>query len=132
MDSQLPKSSQKVISYSALATSIVFGIAGQLLMKSTMIGKFEGFLAESFWLRLVLALSVYSFGVANWIVALRSVKLSIAYPLTSLNYIGILLGSYYLFGEIITFSRIMGVLAIFFGVLLVAIPFKKQPTPSGR
>ncbi len=132
MDAQLTNSNSKVISYLALAISIVFGIAGQLLMKSTMSGRFDGSFTQPFLLQLVLAISVYSFGVINWIVALRSVKLSIAYPLTSLNYIGILLGSHYFFNETITFSRIVGVLLIFIGVLLVAIPLTTQPIPLDR
>jgi multidrug transporter EmrE-like cation transporter len=122
----------KLISYAALFTSIAFGITGQLLMKSTMSGTNTGFFAGSFPLQLLFALSIYSIGVANWIVALRQVKLSIAYPLTSLNYVGILFGSYYFFDEQISVTRIIGVVAIFIGVLLVAIPVKKLNAVDDR
>jgi drug/metabolite transporter (DMT)-like permease len=122
----------KLISYAALLTSIAFGITGQLLMKSTMSGTNSGLFAGAFPLQLLLALTVYSIGVANWIVALRYVKLSIAYPLTSLNYVGILFGSYYFFDEKISITRIIGVVAIFIGVLLVAIPVKKLNSVDDR
>jgi multidrug transporter EmrE-like cation transporter len=114
----------KLISYIALFVSIAFGITGQLLMKFTMSGNNPS-LTGAFLLQLLFALTIYTVGVANWIVALRHVKLSIAYPLTSLNYVGILLGSSYFFDEKISATRIIGIVAIFIGVLLVAIPVKK-------
>lgn len=125
MTAQSLTSRQKILSYSTLFASIGFGIVGQLLMKHTMSSSTLGF-NWSFIQQLILALTVYSLGIVNWIFALRFVKLSIAYPLTSLNYVGILFGSYYLFDEKITPIRIAGVALIFLGVLLVAIPIKKK------
>lgn len=113
-----------LISYIALFVSIGFGIIGQLLMKHTMSNKADDFLTWSFIQQLGLALTIYTLGVMNWIYALRSVKLSIAYPLTSLNYVGILLGSYYFFDETVTWIRVVGVILIFVGVLFVALPKK--------
>jgi len=126
MNVQPSASRLKVISYAALFTSIAFGIVGQLLMKFTMSSKADVFLTGYWFLQLGLALTVYTLGVVNWVVALRYVKLSIAYPLTSLNYVGILLGSYYFFNEQITVTRALGVVLIFGGVLLVAIPLKQS------
>ncbi|WP_375513309.1 EamA family transporter [uncultured Nostoc sp.] len=118
-------SNVKIIPYIILFISILFSISGQLLMKHTMSHTNEGLFNWVFIQKLVLAISVYCLGVINWILALRSVKLSIAYPLTSLNYVGILFGSYYFFNEEITLTRIAGVITIFLGVLLVVIPLKK-------
>ena len=95
-------------------------------MKHTMSHTNEGLFTWVFIQQLTLAVSVYCLGIVNWILALRSVKLSIAYPLTSLNYVGILFGSYYFFNEVITLTRIAGVITIFLGVLLVVIPLKKS------
>ncbi|MCC5627740.1 EamA family transporter [Nostoc sphaeroides] len=119
-------SNVKIIPYIILFVSILFSISGQLLMKHTMSHANEGLFNWVFIQKLVLAISVYCLGVINWILALRSVKLSIAYPLTSLNYVGILFGSYYFFNEEITLTRIAGVITIFLGVLLVVIPLKKS------
>ncbi|MCC5608506.1 EamA family transporter [Nostoc sp. CHAB 5834] len=119
-------SNVKIIPYIILFVSILFSISGQLLMKHTMSNTNEGLFNWVFIQNLVLAISVYCLGVLNWILALRSVKLSIAYPLTSLNYVGILFGSYYFFAEEITLTRIAGVITIFFGVLLVVIPLRKS------
>ncbi len=114
----------QIIPYIILFVSILFSISGQLLMKHTMSNMNEGLFTWSFIQQLVLSITVYCLGIANWILALRSVKLSIAYPLTSLNYVGILFGSYYFFNEVITPTRIAGVMTIFLGVLLVVIPLK--------
>lgn len=122
MNSASPPTRLKLISYTTLFASIAFGIVGQLLMKHTMSNSFTGFFTWSFIQQLVLALTIYSLGIVNWIVALRFVKLSIAYPLTSLNYVGILFGSYYLFNERITQVRVAGVILIFVGVLFVVLP----------
>ncbi|WP_428850476.1 EamA family transporter [Nostoc sp. DedVER01b] len=94
-------------------------------MKYTMSHTDEGVFTWEFIQKLALAVSVYCLGIVNWILALRTVKLSIAYPLTSLNYVGIFFGSSYFFHELITPTRIAGVLTIFMGILLVVIPQKK-------
>src|SRR5947208_11804517 len=104
---------------SPLALSIVFGVAGQLLLKWVavhVIGTAFGWL---YLFQVGAALLVYSLGVVNWILALRHLRLTVAYPVTSLSYVGILWGSYYWFGEEITVARATGVGLIFLGVLLV-------------
>lgn len=131
MNAESSTSRLKLISYLTLFLSIAFGILGQLLMKHTMSSKTEQLFTWTFIQQLVLALSVYSLGIVNWIFALRTVKLSIAYPLTSLNYVGILLGSYYFFDEKITLIRVVGVVLIFLGVLLVALPIKNSQIQKG-
>lgn len=114
------------IAYTTLLASIAFSITGQLLMKWTMLNSVESLFTWSFFQQLILAVGLYSLGVVNWIIALRFIKLSVAYPLTSLNYIGILLGSYYFFNEEIPPIRLVGVFFVFVGVLLVALPQKKH------
>ncbi len=126
MISKGSNSHPKLIAYITLFASILFGTAGQLLMKKTMSSDTQEFFTWLFFLQLLLALAVYSIGVINWILSLRFLKLSIAYPLTSLNYVGILLGSYYFFDEKLTPLRVMGVLLVFLGILFVVIPVKSQ------
>ncbi|WP_138505591.1 DMT family transporter [Nostoc sp. PA-18-2419] len=117
----------QITSYIILAISILFSISGQLLMKHTMSNSsHEGLFTWEFLQQLTLSVAVYCLGIVTWILALRNVKLSIAYPVTSLNYVGILFGSYYFFNEVITVSRILGVFTIFVGVLLVVIPQKNS------
>lgn len=125
MKSMSQISNFKIIPCIILFVSILLSICGQLLMKNAMLYTNEGVFTWDFLQKLSLAITVYCLGIVNWILALRSVKLSIAYPLTSLNYVGILFGSYYFFNEVITVTRILGVITIFLGVLLVVNPIKK-------
>ena len=100
----------------ALCTSIALGIAGQLLLKQAALLTVGGRYDLSMLGVLILALFVYSSGIVNWIFALRHLRLSIAYPLTSLSYVGILWGSAYWFGEHVPSTRAIGVALIFIGV----------------
>ena len=77
------------------------------------------------------ALGVYGLGVVNWIIALRSVNLGVAYSLSSLNYVGIFLGSYFFFDEVMTSQRLIGVALIFLGVLLIVLRAHGESARSG-
>ncbi|MBN2081579.1 EamA family transporter [bacterium] len=54
-----------------------------------------------------------------WIIALRSVNLSVAYPLVSLSYIIIFLGSYLLFNEPLCWRHWAGAALIVGGIILI-------------
>ncbi len=56
-----------------------------------------------------------------WFVVLAGVNLSIAVPVDSLQYIMILLSSYFFLGERIGWTRIIGTALIIAGVALVAL-----------
>ncbi len=107
--------------YIALAASLWFGIAGQLFMKSAALDSVGYGPQYLISLSTLVALAVYGLGVVNWIVALRGVNLGVAYSISSLNYVGIFLGSYFFFGEMITLPKLIGVALIFFGVMLIVI-----------
>ncbi|MDZ8055089.1 MAG: EamA family transporter [Aulosira sp. ZfuVER01] len=114
----------KFLLYTALFGGIVFGITSQLLMKWAMLNASAGLFSWSFIWKLAIALATYVIGVVSWIFALRFVNLSIAYPLSSLNYIGIFWGSHYFFNEQIRTIQLLGVLLVFMGILLVVIPWR--------
>jgi multidrug transporter EmrE-like cation transporter len=110
---------------SALLLSVVFGVAGQLLMKYAAVYSLGAPATWKLAAGVALALLLYSVGVLNWILALRQLPLSVAYPLTSLNYIGILAGAHYFFAESISLKRVLGVSLIFCGVVLVTASWKR-------
>ena len=120
----------RTIAYVALATSIVFGIAGQLLMKSAALNSAASGPHALVSIGTLVALGVYGLGVVNWIIALRSVNLGVAYSLSSLNYVGIFLGSYFFFDEAITSQRLIGVALIFLGELIIVLRAHREPARS--
>jgi len=69
---------------------------------------------------IVMGLCAYVFSVAIWLVVLSKVEVSIAYPMISLGYVLNAITAYYLFGEDLTLSRLVGILVILLGVYLVA------------
>lgn len=65
-------------------------------------------------------LSCYVVSVVVWIVALSRVEVSIAYPMLSLGYVANALLAMWLFGEVVSLQRWVGIAVILVGVALVA------------
>jgi multidrug transporter EmrE-like cation transporter len=65
-------------------------------------------------------LAVYLIGTIFWLAALSRVDLSFAYPFASFNYVVMLVASWMMFDEKITFSRLLGTVVIGIGVLLIS------------
>src|SRR5689334_19742473 len=116
---RLPRVSKSAAA--ALLFSILLGICGQLLMKHGALGASTAATTLHGAFTIAAAVLVYSVGIGCWILALRSLPLSVAYPVTSLSYVGILWGSSVWFGEHITPLRMLGVALIFAGVALVVL-----------
>ena len=64
-------------------------------------------------------LAVYGVSTVFWLIALRDIKLSVAYPMVSLSYVVVVLGSQWLFGESINLFQKAGLVLIVGGVLLL-------------
>jgi drug/metabolite transporter (DMT)-like permease len=63
---------------------------------------------------------VYGTGVIFWLLALSNYELSYVYPFASLSYIGIIIGSYFIFKERISALRVLGIAVIISGVLITS------------
>jgi multidrug transporter EmrE-like cation transporter len=109
-----------------IALSTVFGIAGQMLLKSGMSRMGGAAAGKSLVVKMVTSpwvmggLIIYGLGVVNWLMALSHLELSYAYPFASLSYIGIIIGSYFVFKERITLMRLAGIAVIIAGVLVTS------------
>jgi multidrug transporter EmrE-like cation transporter len=105
-----------------IAISTVCGVCGQLALKRGMGGMSGGSMllrmATSPWV--VGGLLVYGTGVIFWLLALSQFELSYVYPFASLSYIGIILGSYFIFKERINALRIVGIAVIILGVIITS------------
>lgn len=66
------------------------------------------------------ALSLYGVSVIVWLIGLSRVPVSQAYPLLSLGYVIMLGLAWWLFGEVPTVQRVVGIVVIMLGVALVA------------
>lgn len=109
-----------------VAISTIFGISGQLLLKRGMNTMGQGgaganmikFILTSPWV--MGGLAIYGTGVIFWLLALSNYELSYVYPFASLSYIGIIIGSYFIFKERVTAMRVLGIAIIITGVLITS------------
>jgi multidrug transporter EmrE-like cation transporter len=65
-------------------------------------------------------LATYALGTFFWLIALSRVELGYAYPFLSLSYVLVMLTSWILFKEQLSWLRLVGVAVICFGVYAVA------------
>lgn len=68
----------------------------------------------------LVAVGCYMASFLIWMLILRSTRLSVAFPLSSLVFVGVLLGSWLGLGEQISWLRWVGVLIIIGGIALMA------------
>ena len=116
--------------FGLILVGVFLGAAGQLFLKAgtNRVGKFafrrDNILPIGWKLatepRIVAGLVCYVIGVAVWIVALSRVEVSVAYPMVSMGYVVNAVAAWYLFGEAVTRSRLVGIGIIAIGVYIVA------------
>jgi multidrug transporter EmrE-like cation transporter len=58
--------------------------------------------------------------VAVWIIGLSRVDVSIAYPMLSLGYVVNAIAAWYLFGEVMSVQKLVGIGIILVGVVILA------------
>ena len=121
---------QKMInSYLILLGSILFAVVGQILLKSGMniLGPLDLsfkniiFLLSSIFknINILIGLFLYSISLIFWLFALSKLKLSVAYPATSLMYVFVILGSWLILKESINIYQIIGIIIILIGLSLL-------------
>lgn len=69
---------------------------------------------------LLSGLFFYAISFLLWLFVLSKVKLSQAYPITSINFVLVLIASYYLFGEKLSLIQYFGILLIIVGVFALS------------
>ncbi len=111
-----------------VALTILFTVYGQLILKWQLSGLTlpEGWVEKvTFLLKQLLNPWIFSgFAAAFlaslcWMAAMTRLKLSVAYPYTSLSLVLVLVMSHFLFGEVVTPSKIFGTFLIVAGLIIL-------------
>lgn len=68
---------------------------------------------------LFLGMACYGISVLLWMIVLSRVPVSVAYPFSSVGFIVTMIFGYFLFNEMITFYKVMGIGFICLGVYLI-------------
>jgi multidrug transporter EmrE-like cation transporter len=117
------------ISFICIITGVMLNAGAQLLLKAGVnaVGHFEftpanivpiGFKIATQW-PIIGGLACYVISVFVWIVGLSRVDVSVAYPMLSLGYVVNAFAAWYLFGEVLTLQRLVGIGIILIGVVVL-------------
>jgi multidrug transporter EmrE-like cation transporter len=69
---------------------------------------------------IMIGFAAYGFSALLWLDVLSKLEISIAFPLVSITYVITLFVGKFVFGDVITWSRVLGVTIIIVGVIFVA------------
>jgi multidrug transporter EmrE-like cation transporter len=118
------------LSFSLVMLGVLLNAAAQLLLKAgtNAVGEFAfsaGNIIPVGWRlatepHILGGLACYVISVVVWIMALSRVEVSIAYPMLSVGYVVNAVAAWYLFGEVVTPARLVGIGVIILGVFIVA------------
>lgn len=119
-----------LISFSLIFTGVMLNAAAQILMKAgtNAVGHFEfsagnilpiGWKLATEW-HIIAALFCYALSVVVWILALSRVPVSIAFPLLSMAYIVTAVAAWYLLGEALSLTKLVGIGVIILGVVIIS------------
>ncbi len=117
-------------SFGLVLTGVLLNAVAQLLLKAgtNVLGviRFDAGNAVALGFKIATephilgGLGCYVVSVVVWIMALSRVQVSIAYPMLSIGYVVNALAAWYLFGESVTLTRLVGIGIIILGVFVVA------------
>lgn len=103
--------------YVALAIGILAGIGGQVLLK--LGADAPDFVSQVLRPSTLAGLALYGSAAFLYIVALRKIPVSVAFPSVSLSYAIVAVLGHYLFGEPFGMKQIGGIALIVGGVVLI-------------
>jgi len=120
----------KLLSHGYIFCTIMFTVYSQLVMRWQV--SQAGSLPEDaagkarFIISLLLnpwvitgLVSTFLSGV-SWMLAMTRFEISYAFPFVSLNYVLILIASYFLFNESVDYHKVVGSFIVVFGILVIA------------
>ncbi len=105
-----------------LFISIIIAVSGQFLFKNGAIKLAEG--GKDFPLILLnpsifFGMAAYFISAIMYVMVLRHIPLSVAYPSVSLSYIAVIIGGHFFFGEALTITKVIGTVFIMVGVVFL-------------
>jgi drug/metabolite transporter (DMT)-like permease len=119
-----------LISFGLIFTGVMLNAVAQILMKAgtNAIGHFEfsienivpiGLKLATEW-HIITALFCYALSVVVWVLALSRVPVSIAFPMLSMAYIVTAVAAWYLLGETLSMTKLVGIGVIILGVIIIS------------
>jgi small multidrug resistance pump len=104
--------------YTSLVVAILVGVAGQITLKSAAEGT-TTVIAQFLNPLTIIGLGVYLISALCYILALKKIPVSIAFPSVSVSYIVVAVVAHVLWNEPLGWPQLAGILLIGSGVLLI-------------
>lgn len=106
------------VSYVSLVAAVLFGIAGQIALKSAAVGA-ATVTAQIFNPMTLTGIVIYSVAAACYIVALNKIPVSIAFPSVAASYAVVAILAHFLWNEPFGWAQFGGLLLIGSGIVLI-------------
>ena len=106
-----------MIYYTALGIGILAGIGGQILLKAG--ADAPDFVSQIFRPSTLCGLALYGSAAFLYLVALRKIPVSVAFPSVSLSYAIVAVLGHFLFGEPFGIKQLGGIALIVAGVVVI-------------
>jgi small multidrug resistance pump len=107
-----------LLSYGALATAILIGVLGQLLLK-TGSERADGFISQFLNPYTIAGLAAYGVGAIAYIIAIKRIPISIAFPSVALSYVLVAVAAHFLWQEALGWQQMTGIALIASGILVL-------------
>ncbi|MBV9522827.1 MAG: EamA family transporter [Alphaproteobacteria bacterium] len=104
--------------YAALAAGILCGVAGQIALKSGADGA-ATITAQFLHPSTMLGFAIYVLAAIFYIIAIKRIPVSLAYPSVSLSYVVVGLAAHFLWNEPFGIPQLIGIALIGGGILML-------------
>jgi len=104
--------------YAALLTSIALGVVGQVLLKAGATRSADG-VAQFLDPWTIVGVAVYGFASVFYIIAIKRIPISLAFPTVSLSYIVVAVIAHFSWSEPLGLPQLAGIGLITGGILLL-------------
>lgn len=110
-----------LLSYGALGCAILIGVLGQLLLKTgaERAGSVDGILAQFLDPFTIAGLGAYGVGAIAYIIAIKKIPISIAFPSVALSYVLVAVAAHFLWQEALGWQQFTGIALIASGILVL-------------
>lgn len=105
----------------SLGCALILGVIGQLLLKAGAVGPGD-VLIQLLRRATIAGLGCYGVATMFYIVALRDIPVSVAFPTVASQYVIVAAVGWFVYGEPSGVQQILGLALIVVGVLLIAVP----------
>jgi undecaprenyl phosphate-alpha-L-ara4N flippase subunit ArnE len=103
--------------YLALTAAILIGACGQILLKAGAAG--VTMRAQFLSLYTIVGLLAYAVAAIAYIVAIRRIPLSLAFPSVAASYVAVAIAAHYLWGEMLGWRQFTGMVLVGAGIFML-------------